>query len=219
VATFSTILGLKLNDPTDPFQLSDFTANWELLDASPGIYICSSTTRPNWGPNQAGRFIFMNDLKCTSYWDGTGWNDELQAAPLFANGHYLNQSCGQGSTTNINTLTFTTSRPSAIAVFMIGIYNWVNTLDQDWWQSIMFDGVKQIMGNFREQGRAAGDRTDNGHTAGMDIPSMALIPSVAAGSHTIGIEVEVGPNYTTPITLIGVKTLAFVATFNSGNVL
>ena len=49
MATYSTVMGLKLNDPSDSFELSDFVANWETIDASPGTYICTSNTRPNWG--------------------------------------------------------------------------------------------------------------------------------------------------------------------------
>jgi hypothetical protein len=39
---------------------------------------------------------------------------------------------------------------------------------------------------------------------------------VAAGQHKIGMEVYVG-SYNTPITLVGVKTVAFISLFASGN--
>lgn len=220
MATFTTILGLKVNDESDSFSLADFTGNWRLLDQSPGIFICSSTSRPNWGPDQAGRFIFMNDLKARSFWDGASWNDEVSATPFFASGQYLNTPCAAGqSTIEAATLTFTTPRPSALAILMTATYNWVNTQDQDAWQSILFDGVKQLLGNWREQIRCSGDRSDNGHTAGINVCSFAMIPSVTAGQHQIGLQVDVSGNYRTPITLIGVKTMALVASFSSSNVL
>ena len=48
--------GLKLNAPTDPFQLSDFVANWQILDASPGTFICTSASRPRSCRTISGRW-------------------------------------------------------------------------------------------------------------------------------------------------------------------
>lgn len=219
MATFSTLLGLKLNDPSDPFQLSDFVSNWGILDASPGTYVCTSTSRPSWGTAQAGRLIFMTDLKQTSYWNGTSWNDLREAVPVFATGLYLNTGVNSGATANYNVLTFTTPRPCAMAIMMTGTYTAPNNKKQDAWQSVTFDGVQQAMGSFRDQLRFAGDSTDNGSPLGQNVTSLTVIPSVSAGQHKIGGQLQVSSNYKTAITVGGYKVLAFIALYASGNVL
>ena len=217
MATYSTVLGLKLNDQSDPFELSDFVANWQILDSSPGIYICTSVSRPNWGAAQAGRLIFMSDLKQTSYWNGSSWQDLRDSAPVFAGGAYLNTNLSAGSSPTFNLLTFTTSRPCSLAIMMTGTYTHVDAVTQDAWQSILFDGVKQMMGGYREQIRFNGIPNDLNRTAGANATSLAMIPTVAAGQHKIGIEVDVSSNYPYVINLVGAKVMAFIALYSSGN--
>ncbi len=217
MATYSTVLGLKLNDQSDPFELSDFVANWQILDSSPGIYICTSVSRPNWGAAQAGRLIFMSDLKQTSYWNGSSWQDLRDSAPVFAGGAYLNTNLSAGSSPTFNLLTFTTSRPCSLAIMMTGTYTHVDAVTQDAWQSILFDGVKQMMGGYREQIRFNGIPNDLNRTAGANATSLAMIPTVGAGQHKIGIEVDVSSNYPYVINLVGAKVMAFIALYSSGN--
>lgn len=218
MATYSTVLGLKLNQLSDPFELSDFVANWDILDASPGAFICTSVTRPSWGTAQAGRLIFMTDLKQLSYWTGTTWADLRDSAPVFAGGTYLDVACNPGSSGVFNILTFTTPRPSALSIFLTATYNWSNTKTQDAYQSVAFDGVQQYMG-YREQLRFIGNLGDTGASTGTNAYSMAVIPSVSAGQHKVGVEVQVGSVYNTPLTLIGVKVIAMISLYASGNVL
>lgn len=219
MATFSSVLGLKLNSQSDPFALADFVANWNILDASPGVFICTSTSRPNWGTSQAGRMIFMTDLKQLSYWTGSAWADLRSSAPIFGGGNYFgNAACNPGSSPVFNVLTFTTSRPSALAIWLTGTYNYPNNKTQDAFQSITFDGVKQMMGGYREQIRFAGNAGDSGSATGINATSMAIIPAISVGQHKIGVQVDVG-TYQTAVTLVGVKTMAMIALYASGNTL
>jgi hypothetical protein len=215
VATFSTVLGLKLNQLSDPFELSDFVANWDILDASPGIFICTSVSRPSWGTAQKGRLIFMTDLKQTSYWTGTAWADLRDSVPTFAGGTFLSVKCNPGSSGVFNILTLTTPRPCSMAIFASATYNYPNNKNQDIFQSVMFDGVQQYVG-YREQLRLTGVAGDNGAAAGTNAASIAMIPSLSAGQHKIGMQVEVG-TANTPITLIGVKVVAMISLYQSGN--
>jgi hypothetical protein len=215
VATYSTVLGLKLNELSDPFELSDFVQNWDILDASPGTFICTSVSRPSWGTAQAGRMIFMTDLKQSSYWTGTAWADLRNAVPSFAGGSFMSVTCNPGSSGIFNILTFTTPRPCSMAIFASATYQYPNNKTQDLYQSITFDGGAQYMG-YREQVRMSPTGGDTGVAAGNNAASMAIIPTVAAGQHKIGMEVYVG-SYNTPITLVGVKTVAFISLFASGN--
>lgn len=218
MATYSTVLGLKLNDESDPFQLSDFTANYQILDQSPGTYICTSTTRPSWGAAQNGRLIFMSDLKQLSYWNNsTGWSDLRDAAPVFAGGYFLDAGLNPGSTSNFSLLTLTTPRPSALAIWATATY----TTQSDAWQvvsqAITFDGVPSLMGSFQEQVRFAGDPYNDGGTVSSSGTSMTMIPSVSAGQHQIGIKTQLSHTYFSTVTLQGVKIIALISTFASGN--
>lgn len=212
-------MGLKLNDPSDPFELSDFIGNWGILDASPGAYICTSTSRPNWGAAQAGRMIFMTDQKQLSYWSGTSWNDLRNAAPMFATGVFLDTACNPGSSGAFNLLTFTTPRGSSLAIWMCATYTYPNNKTQDAAQAITFDGVPQLMGSYQEEIRFAGNSADAGATAATNATSMTMIPSVAAGQHKIGIRVQVGSSYPTSVILLGVKIMALISVYSGSNVL
>jgi hypothetical protein len=215
VATYSTVLGLKVNQLSDPFELSDFVGNWDILDASPGIFICTSVSRPSWGTAQAGRLIFMTDLKQTSYWTGTGWADLRDSVPTFASGGFLSVTCNPNSSGIFNILTFTTPRPCSMSIFASATYQYPNNKTQDLYQSITFDGTTEYMG-YREQVRCAPTGGDSGVNAGNNATSMVMIPTVTAGQHKIGMQVFVG-GYNTPVTLVGVKSLAMISLFASGN--
>jgi hypothetical protein len=219
VSTFSTVLGLKLNDTSDPFLLSDFIANWNLLDANPGTFICTSTSRPNWSTPQTGRLIFMTDIKQLSYWTGSAWADLRDAVPVFAGGSFINTAMNPGSSPSFNIVTFTTPRPCALAIMLSGTYNCSNNSNQDLHQSIGFDGVKQEMGSYREQIRFSGNSSDSSNTAGTACDSMAVIPAVTAGQHTISIIVDMSSAYNTAVTLVGAKTMGFIALYSGGNTL
>lgn len=216
MATYSTVLGLKLNQLSDPFELSDFVGNWGILDASPGTFICTSVSRPSWGTAQKGRLIFMTDLKQTSYWTGTAWADLRDSVPTFAGGTYLSVTCNPGSSGTFNILTFTTPRPCSMAIFAAATYNYPNNKTQDIYQTVMFDGTQQFLG-YREQLRMSPTGGDSGAAAGTNATSIAMIPSLTAGQHKIGMQVQVGSAYNTPITLIGVKTVALISLYANGN--
>lgn len=217
MATFTTYLGLKVNASTDPFLLSDFTSNWNTIDANPGIFICSSTTRPSYSSGQAGRLIFMNDLKQLSYWNGSSWQDLRDSAPIFSSGSFINTSMSAGSSPTFTICSFTTPRPCSLAIWLTATYQCSNQRNQDAYQSILFDGVKQNLGSFREQIRFSGNNSDSGNTAGENAASLTVVPSVAAGTHTIGLQVDMTSDYSAPITLVGAKTIGMISLYSSGN--
>lgn len=219
MATFSSVMGLKLNDQSDPFQLSDFVGNWNILDKSPGVYICTSTSKPSWGTAQAGRMIFMADLKHVSYWSGTGWNDLRDGAPIFAGGVFVNQTANPGSTPVYNVLTFTTPRPCTLAIWLTGTYGYPNNKFQNANQAVTFDGVAGFMGGYQEQIRFSGNNLDNGADASITCMSMQVIPSISAGQHRIGARLQVGSDYKVSIHVTGYKVIGLVSLYDSGNIL
>jgi hypothetical protein len=218
MATFSTFLNLKLPQSSDPFLLSDFVNNWTILDGSPGVYVCTNGSRPSWGASQAGRLIFMTDYKCLSYWTGTGWADARDAAPAFAAGAFLNTNIASSASVSFTLATVNTPRACSLVVMITGTYNVPADSFQGAWQRVVVDGVGATanqLGGFREQIRfnqTAGDSGLSGNCA----TSFQAISSVAAGSHTIGIGVDVA-TAPVPVTLIGAKMLAFIAVTSPSN--
>lgn len=219
MATTSTVLGLKLPGSSDPFLLSDFVGNWGILDASPGVFICTSTNRPNWGAAQSGRLIYMTDLKQLSFWNGSSWNDLRDSAPVFAGGSFINTAMNSGSSPTFNLLTFTTPRPCALAVIMTATYQCANNKTQDLWQQPVFDGNVTGFGNFRDQIRFVGNSADSSATAAMTCASIAVVPAVTSGQHKLGLFAQVSSNYSSAVTLVGAKVMAFIALYSSGNTL
>src|SRR3954454_16834153 len=62
-------LGLKKPDGSDPFLRQDFDDNYDVLDAAPGLYICTSSSHPTtWGDAQVGRGIIEVDTGAILYW-------------------------------------------------------------------------------------------------------------------------------------------------------
>ena len=78
--TPSPRLGLALPSQPDDFSTADLHANWSKIDAAPGTHICTSTTRPPWGVNQAGREIFETNTGVKRAWTGSAWQ-ALTAEP------------------------------------------------------------------------------------------------------------------------------------------
>lgn len=64
---------LKLIKPADgePVEVSQLNANSDALDASPGTFICTSTTRP--ANPFAGQHIYETDTKTELVYDGSKW--------------------------------------------------------------------------------------------------------------------------------------------------
>ena len=71
--TPSTRMGLRVPATTDRFSTADVAYNWQQLDKYPGIYVCTSGTRPVWGANQAGMVILESNTGLPWEWDGTNF--------------------------------------------------------------------------------------------------------------------------------------------------
>jgi hypothetical protein len=216
VATYSNYLGLKLNAPTDPFLLSDFISNWSILDANPGIFICTSATRPAYSSNQAGRLIFCTDLKQFQWWNGSSWQtDALYAPPVFHGGVYLNAGMSRNSNPTFNICSLSISRPCSMAVIVTAEYSIGPRTYQELYQSITFDGQQQVTA-FREHSVISAENI-TGHAAYVALTSCVALESVAAGSHTVGILVQVQSMTSSSVTIDGAKTVAMVSNYSLSN--
>lgn len=217
MATFSTIQNLKLPDATDPFQRLDFIQNWNLLDASPGVFVCTNATRPTWGTNQRGRLIFMTDYKCLSYWDGSSWQDERTAVPVFANGAIFDANITKNATPIFNVVTFTTPRPCTLAVIMNAVLTCDSQKTQFASLRINLDGADVLMGGFSDTMRFIGNSNDANAEANQTITAIGVV-NCGVGQHKLQGKISAG-TYNTTISLHGLKTMAFMATYNSTQVM
>jgi len=58
----------------DVFRIQDYEDNWERLDQFPGVFVCTSSTRPStWGERQAGMFIWETDTELLWVWNGSAF--------------------------------------------------------------------------------------------------------------------------------------------------
>jgi hypothetical protein len=84
--TTSARLGLAKPLDADPFDTPTLADNWQLVDDSPGIFICTSGTRPgSWGANHEGMLIWEKDTDLTWRWNGSAFVRHS------AKGHLVNE--------------------------------------------------------------------------------------------------------------------------------
>lgn len=77
MSLLSTRLGLKKPQDSDPFLTTDFDGNLDIIDSYPGVWVCTSSTKPLWGAAQAGQQIFCTDTRTLLSWTGSAWVDSL----------------------------------------------------------------------------------------------------------------------------------------------
>lgn len=73
MTTPSPRMDLVVPSQADPFVTDDLAANWNKIDRAPGVYPCTSSTRPAWNAAKAGRTIFETDTGLEWWWTGGGW--------------------------------------------------------------------------------------------------------------------------------------------------
>ena len=75
MASLTARLGLKRPATTDPYVTQDQYDQYTLLDGFPGMFICTSTTRPTtWGAAHTGMLIYETDSSLTWRWvNGLGF--------------------------------------------------------------------------------------------------------------------------------------------------
>lgn len=63
------------NTLSDLFRVADYETNWNILDDFPGVFICTSATRPTtWGALQEGLAIFETDTLLLWHWTGAAFS-------------------------------------------------------------------------------------------------------------------------------------------------
>jgi hypothetical protein len=212
MSTTSQHLGLKINDGSDPFLRADFTQNYNTLDQYPGVWICTSTTRPTWGAGQTGMLIQETDTRRTMLWTGTTWRELLTGPAVWWGstrpGVYL------GSSTQVTYVvgTFTVNRPGSL----LGITTTELALPTRGYIStnvrVMIDGADANFDGPNVYGEYAGTNWPNTSTFGtgqwgMTVPSLG-VRNISAGTHSIGIRVATNSSATAQLRVTSIRALA-----------
>lgn len=119
MSTSSQHLGLILNDESDPFLRTDFTANWNKIDQYPGVFICTSSTLPAWTANQAGQSVYLTDSRRTLHWDGATWHAGTDLSPSWTGSISPGVSMTHNQTVKYTIGTVVTRTPATLMVTMV----------------------------------------------------------------------------------------------------
>lgn len=217
MSTLSPRLGLKRPDDTDPFVTQDFVDNYNILDAAPGIHVCTSTTRPTWGSGQAGRVIFVTDWKQLQYWSGSAWQDERTATGMFASGAVFDATVAKSTNATYNLINLTSPRPASLAIMLSLTVTCDVRFSQNITASILYDSTDVLLGGYADAMRFTGNTAESSADAQQSVTMLGLVP-MTAGSHTIGGRVSVG-NYNTSVVVRGLKAVAVMGTYASNQIL
>ena len=210
MSTTSQHLGLKIPDGSDPFLRTDFVQNYTTLDSYPGVFICTSTTRPSWGASQNGMMILETDTRRNILWNGTTWKEMLTSPALWYGtvriGSWLAHSTSLSNTVG----TFTTHRPGAL--FTIATTEVAMPIAGNIDANIRctVDGVQV---NFDGSSYGEYVHTNWPGTPNTGVSHSTTITSigyrnVSSGSHSMGIYTRTGSSGTTSLGIISCRMAA-----------
>lgn len=120
MSLLTTRLGLKKPQDSDTFLVSDFDDNYDLIDSYPGVFICTSGTKPSWGASQTGQMIFCTDIRTVYEWTGSAFREPLVSPAGWVISKTLNADISPptlaASITSYTLGTFTSSRACAALI-------------------------------------------------------------------------------------------------------
>lgn len=207
MATYTPRLGLKNNDGSDPFKRQDFVDNNNRLDATPGLHVCTSGSRPTWAASQAGRAILETDTGSIYLWSGTAFNPLVETPTAWTGGLNLGVTLSPNANANYNFITLTV--PKAGYLFFTGVVRFACTGANLGGASVtaIVDNAPvtppgQIYTQFiLRDGTAYYDHRE--------LPFFALA-AVGAGSHTLGVRVTIS-SYPSSIFVGAARGMALLA--------
>lgn len=185
----TTRMKLKRPDGTDPFLRQDFVDNLNTQDQYPGLYPCTSTTRPVWGAAQNGMCIVETDTRRILQWYGTSWGLVNQYGAAVGLSVTPQVTLGKGTETSYTL--GTVSLPRDARLYIIGgarVQQQAN-LRQGVSIDLTVDGTQANFGFPSRQVWPEGGSGAVGQN--VDVLSLWGYRSVNAGNHTIGCKVYV----------------------------
>jgi hypothetical protein len=204
MATYTNRLGLKRPDGSDPFKRQDFVDNWNRLDAAPGVYPCTSTSRPTWSTAQAGRLIFETDTFSVYQWDGSTFTNVLDTPTAWAGGINIGATLSPNANANYNFITVSAPKPGYL--FFVGSARAASTgtnIGGITFTPIVDSAPVSLVGQNYTQFILRDGTTYYDHR---EVPFFALAP-VNAGTHTCGVRASTS-GYPNPIVVSAARGLA-----------
>ena len=207
MATYTSRLGLKRNDGSDPFKRQDFVDNANRLDAAPGVHVCTSSTRPTWASGQAGRLIYETDTNSLFHWNSTAFVAQLTTPLTWAGGIAPGATLSTNATASYNFANI--NAPRATNLIIVGTARCAATGSNLAGASAypLLDSTVVAVGAMPYTQWILRDGTP--YYDHREIPFFGLTP-VSAGAHTVGCRVIVA-NYPQSVLVSAVRGLAFLA--------
>lgn len=195
-------MSLPVFSSSDPFTHVDFNNAFQKLDSQPGNYICTSTSRPTWGPAQAGQTIFETDSGFYLTWSGTGWavGSNLLTGMRTTGGYVAsNLTLSAGSTTNITILNVDFGANNVaelwrgLSVFTYCCIGASSTTVA--YLSPTIDGVPCGAPVNANIGWGTVLNAPSGFQGNMYVPLMGAMGNLSNGTHSIGVQVVMSNAY------------------------
>lgn len=137
--TSSARLGIAKPTTADDFDTAELAANWQLVDDHPGIFICTSGTRPSWGANQDGMQIYETDTDLYWRWDGAAF--ARTAAKGYLAGTSRTTNVTENAGVPITILSQAVTVPTGGRKTQI-VFSWASSVgDGAAWVTLTYDGV------------------------------------------------------------------------------
>lgn len=219
MSTTSQHLGLKINDGSDPFLLSDFTNNWNLLDGFPGVWICTSTTRPSWGAAQNGMMIVETDTRRNMLWTGSTWREMLTGPAVWWGSLRPGVMIGKSTALNYVIGTFTVNRPGTLLAITTTEFGFPSNGFIQGNVRAMIDGSQANWDGSSYGEYWKYDWSNSGTTSAQNDFSTTItslgIRTISAGTHSVGLQVATS-NVTTQNTQARITSSRALAMFVNG---
>jgi hypothetical protein len=205
-------MGLKIPDGSDPFLRTDFVQNYNTQDKYPGVWICTSTTRPSWGSAQTGMMIMETDTRRNMLWTGTTWREMLTGPAVWYGSMRPQVMVGSGTFVTYVVGTFTVNRPGSL----LGITTTEHALPCRGYTGattrVMIDGADANFDGPNQHGEYVESNFPNTSTFGTDrwyqtVCSLG-VRNISAGTHSVGIRVSTQPNMEGQIKVTSVRAMA-----------
>lgn len=186
-------LGLKTFDSSDPFLRQDFNDNNGKLDQYPGAFLCTSNSRPAWGPAQAGMRIFETDTRREMMWSGTSWREVLSTAPVWPGFVRPEASIGNDTHLYYRMSSFTVNRPGTLAIVLEVEWSCQSIYVMNVHLTPQVDGSDVMVGSTRSFMRCEKVHfSGGGYQRSYMMGALGLQP-VGPGSHNVGVHFNTRP--------------------------
>lgn len=193
MSTLSQHLGMTLNADSDPFQRTDIVGNFSILDQYPGAFICTSSSRPTWGANQAGQMILETDTRRIIHWNGSGWHEIQATAPGWYGSISPAATISGGNTVTYNIFSLTATRPGTLVVWIQSNIHTVSNRALGFGTVPQIDGANSALfgGSTQAYQQAPASQAGTGLFNDYRVTTCMGIRAVSAGTHTVGCVISV----------------------------